>query len=331
MIRPPAFWHGDEDSPWPALLAPAAGLYAALDRFRRKRARPWQVPLPVLCIGNLVAGGGGKTPIAMAAATRLAARGVNAHFLSRGYGGREKGPMLVDPRRHNAQDVGDEALLLARLRPTWVGRDRTASARAAVAAGAAVLIMDDGFQNPSLVKDMSILAVDGGYGFGNRRTLPAGPLREPLAQGFARAHAIIVIGPALETTRMYLPENIPILEARFSPGPGVKKLAVNRVIAFAGIARPGKFFETLEEIGSIIVSRHEYPDHHPYTEREIQNLIAEAQAKDARLVTTAKDAIRLPQKHRLAVDVLEINVQFSEPDTFELLLDQLLASKPVSI
>lgn len=328
MRRPPEFWHGDNDSPWPTVLSPIASVYAHVARRRREWTRPWQVPVPVLCVGNLVTGGGGKTPLAMAAATRLAARGVNAHFLSRGYGGREKGPLIVDPRRHTAQDVGDEPLLLARLRPTWVARDRAAGARAAVAAGAEALIMDDGFQNPSLKKDMSILAVDGVYGFGNCHTLPAGPLREPLAQGFARTDAVIVIGPILEDTRVHLPDNLPVLEARLVPGPAAKKLAVNRVVAFAGIARPGKFFETLEDIGCIIVSRREFPDHHPYEQREIQNLIAEARAKDARLVTTAKDAIRLTHEQRLTVDVLDVNLVFLESDTFELLLDQLLASQP---
>lgn len=330
MRRPPEFWHGDKDCPWPTVLSPIASVYAHVTRRLREWTRPWQVPVPVLCVGNLVTGGGGKTPLAMAAATRLAARGVNAHFLTRGYGGREKGPLIVDPRRHTARDVGDEPLLLARLRPTWVSRDRAAGARAAVAAGAEALIMDDGFQNSSLKKDMSILAVDGVYGFGNCHTLPAGPLREPLAQGFARADAVVVVGPVLEDTRVHLPDNLPVLEARLVPGPAAKKLAVNRVVAFAGIARPGKFFETLEDIGCIIVSRREFPDHHPYKQREIQNLIAEARTKDARLVTTAKDAIRLTHEQRLTVDVLDVNLVFHTPDTFELLLDRLLASKPAT-
>jgi tetraacyldisaccharide 4'-kinase len=263
----------------------------------------------------------------MAAATRLAARGINAHFLTRGYGGREKGPLIADPRRHTAKDVGDEPLLLARLRPTWVARDRAAAARAATAAGAEVLIMDDGFQNFAIHKDLSLVVVDGVYGFGNRRTVPAGPLREPVSRGLARADAIIVVGPSLEETEIDIPDHIPVLYARLTPGPNVKKLAVNRVIAFAGIARPRKFFETLEEIGCIIVARREFADHHPYKPKEIQDLIAEARAKNARLVTTAKDAVRVPSDQRLAIDILDVGLEFDQPDEFELLLDQLLAKE----
>jgi tetraacyldisaccharide 4'-kinase len=329
MMRAPKFWERSSASLIPVLLSPFAALYSVVARARYKRTQPWKLPIPVLCIGNLVAGGAGKTPIAMAAATRLAARGVNAHFLTRGYGGQEKGPVLADPRQHTVRDVGDEALLLARIRPTWVARDRSAAARAAVAAGAEVLIMDDGFQNPSLAKDFSILVVDGTYGFGNHKTLPAGPLREPLDQGYARADAVIVMGQVLEDTEMYLPDQLPIMRARLAPGPGARDLAVKRVVAFAGIAQPEKFFETLEEIGCIIVSRREFPDHHPFSRSEIDRLVSEAVAKDARLVTTAKDAIRLPAENRLGVDVLEVNVDFDKPDQFELLLDALMATAQV--
>jgi tetraacyldisaccharide 4'-kinase len=310
----------------PILLSPLAGIYGAAARLRQVRPRPWRVPVPVLCVGNIVTGGAGKTPVAMAAATRLAARGVNAHFLTRGYGGREKGPVLADPRLHSARDVGDEPLLLARLRPTWVARDRAAAARAAVAAGAEVLIMDDGFQNSSLVKDFSLLVVDGVYGFGNRRILPAGPLRETLEDGFSRADAIVAIGPIREETALYLPDNMPVLSARLVPGSSAKKIAVKRVVAFSGIARPGKFFESLEEIGCIIVSRWEFPDHHPFKQREIDNLIKESQTKEARLVTTTKDAVRLTADQRIAVDVLEVNLKFDQPDKFEQVLDMLVAA-----
>ncbi len=180
---------------------------------------------------------------------------------------------------------------------------------------------------PKLEKDLSIIVVDGTYGFGNGRTLPAGPLREPITRGVARADAIVVVGPLLEDTEIHLPENIAVLQARLAPGPNVKKLVVNRVVAFSGIARPSKFFETLEEIGCIIVARREFPDHHLFKPDEIQKLIAEARAKNARLVTTAKDAVRLSADQRLAVDVLDVNLEFEQPDQFELLLDRLLTKK----
>jgi len=327
VIKAPDFWRAGASSLWPVLLSPLSGLYGAAIRLLQLRNRPWRVPVPVLCVGNLIAGGAGKTPVAMAAATRLAARGVNAHFLTRGYGGTEKGPILADPRLHTAGDVGDEPLLLARLRPTGVARDRAAAARTAVAAGAEVLIMDDGFQNQSLVKDFSLLVVDGVYGFGNRKLLPAGPLREPLEAGFARADAIVAICPIREETALYLPDDtLPVLTARLVPGPSSKKLAVNRVVAFSGIARPGKFFETLEEIGCIIVSRREFPDHHPFKMKEINDLIQEANLKNARLVTTAKDAVRLNSEHRAAVEVLDVNLEFDQPSEFEQVLDILVTA-----
>ena len=326
MIKAPEFWNADSNSVVPALLSPFASIYTAATRLRHLRTQPCRVPVPVLCVGHIVVGGAGKTPVAMAAAIRLSARGVKAHFITRGYGGREKGPTLVDSRRHSARDVGDEPLLLARLGPTWVARDRAAAARTAVAAGAEVLIMDDGFQNPSLVKDFSLLVVDGMYGFGNRRNIPAGPLRESLKNGFSRADAVVAISPIREETALYLPDTLPVLTAHLVPGPSSKKLAVKRVVAFAGIARPGKFFETLEEIGCIIVARWEFPDHHPFKPHEIEALIREAHTKNARLVTTAKDAVRLSSDHRRLVDILEVDLKFDAPDEFDQILDVLIAS-----
>ncbi|MDX1542157.1 MAG: tetraacyldisaccharide 4'-kinase, partial [Geminicoccaceae bacterium] len=169
------------------MLDPFGRLYGVAGRLRRRFVRPWRAPVPVLCIGNLTVGGTGKTPLTMTLARRVAARGRRPHILSRGYGGRAKGPLRVDPGTHEALAVGDEPLLLADVAPTWVARDRRLSARAAIAAGADVLIMDDGFQNPALHQDLSLVVVDGTIGFGNHRLLPAGPLREPVAEGLGRA------------------------------------------------------------------------------------------------------------------------------------------------
>ena len=191
-MRAPDFWRRRTVTPF--LLLPVGWFFSRIGALRQALVRPWRAPVPVLCVGNLVAGGAGKTPLALALGDRLQQNGVTVHFLTRGYGGREAGPLQVDPTRHGFREVGDEALLLARLAPTWVARDRRLGAEAAAKAGAGVLVMDDGFQNPSIEKDLSIIAIDGGYGFGNGLVMPAGPLREPLARGFARADAAVVIG-----------------------------------------------------------------------------------------------------------------------------------------
>ena len=174
-MRAPEFWA--RDGGFAALLAPLGLSYDLAGRLHRALARPHSVPVPVICVGNLVAGGAGKTPLVIALVEALATRGQRAYCLTRGYGGCEAGPVRVDPAAHDAKRVGDEALLLARIAPTWVARDRAAGARAASAAGAGIIVMDDGFQNPHIAKDLSLLAVDGAYGFGNAKVMPAGPLR----------------------------------------------------------------------------------------------------------------------------------------------------------
>mgnify|MGYP000638645222 CR=1 FL=1 len=193
-MRAPDFWQPGKGGFAAMALAPLGRVYAAAGAARRAAARPWKAPVPVICIGNLVAGGAGKTPVALDFGKRLIDSGETVHFLSRGYGGTEKGPLRIDPAIHTCQAVGDEPLLLARLAPTWIAADRRLGCQAAVAAGAGIVIMDDGFQNPTTVKDLSVIVIDGGYGFGNGRVMPAGPLREPVAAGLKRAQAVVVIG-----------------------------------------------------------------------------------------------------------------------------------------
>ncbi|MEQ8698387.1 MAG: tetraacyldisaccharide 4'-kinase, partial [Bauldia litoralis] len=213
-MRTPDFWSGR--GPTSALLLPAGAVYAWATRRRVARAPEYEPPVPVVCIGNLSAGGSGKTPVAMSVAAILRNKGLAAHLLTRGYGGRLSGPVRVDPALHSARDVGDEPLLLARAAPTWVARDRAAGARAAVAAGAEAVVMDDGHQNPALRKDLSLVVIDGGFGFGNRRVVPAGPLREPIAAGLARADAVVMIGED-ETEAGARLGDTPRLNARLAP------------------------------------------------------------------------------------------------------------------
>ena len=268
--------------------------------------------LPVVCVGNLVAGGAGKTPVALALGTILAARGHEVHFLSRGYGGREKRPLRVDPGRHGARDVGDEPLLLARIASTWVSIDRLAAAAAAADAGAKVAIMDDGHQNASIEKAYSLVVVDGAYGFGNGRLLPAGPLREPVEAGLARADAAIVIGPDDAGIAGLLRDRVTLLRGNVVPVPEGADIAGKPVVAFAGIARPEKFFRTLMTLGCRIEQAKSFPDHHPFSEAELAALLERAKATGSIPVTTAKDAVRLPPDIRDAVEILDIAFEWED-------------------
>lgn len=317
-MKAPGFWQ--RDGLLPMLLSPAALCFTAGGWLRRRTAAPRSVAAPVICVGNLVAGGAGKTPVALALAKRLLAHGRTVHFLSRGYGGRERGPLRVDPKRHAAADVGDEPLLLARAAPAWIARDRAAGAAAAVQAGAQVVVMDDGFQNHDLAKDLSLLVVDGVYGFGNGRVMPAGPLREPLAGGLERADAVVLMEPDECGVERLLPPSLPLLRAALEPA-GTAIHAGRRVLAFAGIARPEKFFATLEAMGFRIAGQRAFPDHHPYSESEIAALIAEARRADAVLMTTEKDAVRLPDALRAEAETLPVTIRWRD----EAALDGLLA------
>jgi tetraacyldisaccharide 4'-kinase len=309
----------------PDLLQPLAWAYAAAGAARHAWTDPWRAPVPVICVGNLVAGGAGKTPVAIALARRLQASGIALHLLSRGYGGSLAGPIAVDRARHDAAQVGDEALLLAAAAPAWIARDRVAGAKAAVAAGAQCLLLDDGLQNPTLAKDLALLVIDGAYGFGNRRVLPAGPLREPLDTGLARADAVVLMGEDRAGVTPLLAGKT-VLRARLVPE-NAAAFAGRTAVAFAGIGRPAKFFATLEAIGARLAARHAFPDHHPYRAAELQRLLADAEAAHAVLVTTAKDAVRLPVEWRSHVEVLRVTAQFDDPTAVDRLLDQAAAQE----
>jgi len=301
-MREPSFWW-DEAGLASSLLAPLAMVYGAVAG-RRLGAPGRRAGVPVVCAGNLTVGGGGKTPTALAVARLLADAGERPIFLSRGYGGRLAGPLRVDPARHRALDVGDEPLLLARVAPTVVARDRIQGARMAVASGASVIVMDDGFQNPSLAKDLSLLVVDARRGVGNGRIIPAGPLRAAAADQLACAHALVVIGTAAGAEGVIADaraRGLPVLHARLRPDAGSSAtLAGGRVLAFAGIADPQKFFATLAEAGITVGATRSFPDHHRYTPGEASALCDEADHRGLALVTTEKDLVRLTGDNRLA-------------------------------
>ncbi len=325
MFRAPAFWAAGSASPWPLLLGPLAALYGLGNRLNRAIAAPKGSGIPVISVGNLVAGGAGKTPAALALAARLSRIGQHPHFVSRGYGGKlsASDPVQVEPARHAAADTGDEPLLLARAAPTWIGRDRAAAARAAAAAGASCVIADDAHQTYHLQRALSFLVVDAGYGFGNGRLLPAGPLREPVAEGLGRADAVILIGDPTAG----LPDfgKLPVFRARLEANPDdAARLRGRRVLAFAGIARPEKFFASLREIGAEIVETRPFPDHAAYNEDTIMRLVEAAQAKDAVPVTTEKDLARFPAEARPMVENLRVALRFADEAAVDTFLQERL-------
>jgi len=279
----------------PRLLAPVAYLWGTAGRFKRYFAKPERAAVPIICIGNLTAGGTGKTPIALTLAERLIKSGEAVHFLTRGYGGSEHGPLQVDLTRDTAVHVGDEPLLLAALAPTWVSSDRAEGAAAAARAGASVILMDDGFQNPSLHKDFSLLVVDAQAGIGNGRLIPAGPMRERMSDALKRTNAVLIVGRGHAADGLAARASnsgLPVLRGILRPtdAPDLDNVPV---LAYAGIGRPAKFHATLRELHADLVGIENFPDHHMFTEAEARKLLVRAQDLKARLVTTEKDYVRL--------------------------------------
>jgi tetraacyldisaccharide 4'-kinase len=273
----------------------------------------------VVCVGNLTAGGTGKTPLAIAIGERLKARGLKVAFLSRGYGAEIPGAMVVDAAEDTAENVGDEPLMLAQHAMTVVSPDRPAGARLAVSRGAQVIVMDDGFQNPSLAKDLSFVVVDAAKGFGNGCLIPAGPLRERIEDGLARAAAVISMGEG----HVLLPIEKPVLKAQLLPlAEERERLAGKPVVAFAGIGQPKKFFATVESCGAVIEATREYPDHHVYTDEDLAELREAAARYDATLLTTEKDFLRLDPADRAGVSVLKVAAQFDRDSSP--LIDQFI-------
>ena len=321
-MRAPKFWESNGLIPF--LLKPLSYGWQAAGCLRHLTAKPYQAPMPVLCIGNVVAGGAGKTPVALDLLQRLHRRGIAAWGLTRGYGGRQSGPLLLDRRHHTATDVGDEALLLAEIAPTLVARNRPDGARLAAAHSAPALVLDDGLQNPSLVKNLSLLVIDGAYGIGNGQIMPAGPLRESLSSAIGRCHAAIIIGDDRHGIVPLLPKTKTILRGRFIPD-NAASFSGQRVLAFAGIGRPKKVAASLREAGADVIALRAFPDHHPYTPAEMARLIADAAAAKARLVTTAKDYVRLPAEFRDQISVFRIKLAWDNPQEIENILDSFLA------
>jgi len=327
-MQAPEFWYSQQGSLRSLLLAPAGWVYGLASAIRQDRADPWQAPIPVICIGNLVAGGQGKTPAALSIGKALKAAGKEVHFLSRGYGGSLEGPLQVEPNHHTASEVGDEPLLLAETAPAWISVDRQAGIEAAYTRGAEIIVMDDGFQNPLVKKDLSIIVIDGETGFGNGRLIPAGPLREGVTVGLARAQAVVIIGEdrfnlkdALSDIAKGFAHNpIETFAARLKPDANALTYKDKKVFAFAGIGRPKKFFNTVLEIECDLVGAKTFEDHHPYTEKEISSLLETAKKGGAILVTTAKDHVRLPAPQKKDVAILSVTLDWTDASALDSLL-----------
>jgi len=296
-MRSPVFWYSDQRSISSTVLTPLGWLYGMGWRFRRFVTAPKKSQRPVICIGNLVAGGAGKTPVALALSSLLSRENRSVGFLTRGYGGKLSGPICVKPDEHSSIDVGDEALLLAGMHPTIVARDRCAGADEFNKTGVDAIIMDDGFQNPSLHKDLCLIVIDHNQGIGNGRIIPAGPLRGFLDDQISKAHGFIIIGGELmdKNLKQRLQNSgKPMFTGQLEPARTAPDLAGKKVIAYTGIGMPDKFFATLEQAGAEIIERIRFPDHHPFSHSDAQWLLGlQDDNPECLLLTTAKDHVRL--------------------------------------
>lgn len=329
MPRAPAFWRADGVAS--RLLAPLGALYGAFAR-QRLSAQGLRADLPTIVVGGLTAGGDGKTPLVISLAGMLTARGERPALLTRGFGkrGGRAAPFVFDPMRDDAATAGDEAVLLARHGLTVVGADRAAGAALARDEGASLLILDDGFHSRRLAGDLAFLVVDSDFGAGAGRCLPAGPLRAPLDAQFAAADALIVVGDGAPGKALALRAGKPVFEARLAPdADAARALAGARVVAFAGIGRPDKFFRTLRDIGADAVATKSFPDHHRFGARDIAELTALGRRHGARLVTTEKDAARLSASG-LGATAVPVALQFRDRDGVAATLAATLARARLS-
>lgn len=317
----PKFWY-QSDRFIPFFLEPISWLYRSGAWVHKFIARPAQASVPVISVGNVVLGGAGKTPVTIAIAQTLIRLGYNPHIISRGYGGSLKGPIRVNPEVHQYTDVGDEPLLLSKVAPTWVSKHRLKAVPEAIQDGADILILDDAHQNYSLKKDLSFMVVNGSQSFGNGHVFPAGPLRQSIQSGLKETTAIIFIGNENDP----LPEEFknvscPIIRAQIVPSTSKP----SPVIGFAGIGYPEKFRQTLIEAGYTIKAFVPFPDHYPYKEEDLRKLRMRARVERATLITTEKDAMRIPQGLRGEIEILSIGLQFPSAETLETLLKDLMS------
>ena len=319
-------------TPTPSLTAncliPLSWIYRLLGHIQNKCIKTWKAPIPVICIGNLVAGGQGKTPAALSIGHILKKQKKTIHYVSRGYGGKNKGPLLVKPENHEALEVGDESLLLSRVAPTWIGSNRKSSIELAHKMGAEVIIMDEGFQNPSIHKDLSIIVVDGEMGFGNGHLIPAGPLRQDVQTGLSQSNAVVIVGEDKTNLKSNILKTYPsfdkspfnILAAQLTPDQTPDNLKNKKIFAFTGIGYPKKFFDTLTNMGYNVVATRSFSDHHLYSDIDVSNLRDTAKLYEAGLITTSKDYVRLSQTQKENISILEIVFEWDDLNAIKKLM-----------
>lgn len=322
-MREPYFWrvtdkHARASAPMTRLLlTPVSAAYAWAGQRRIAQAAPQDVGVPVVCVGNLTMGGAGKTPVTAAVRKRLAAKGLRAASLSRGYGGSDEGPLKVDPRQHTAATVGDEPLMLAATGEAWISKDRLAGASAMKADGVQAIVMDDGHQNPVLKKDISIVVIDASLPFGNGHVFPKGPLREPVALGLARADAVVLMGEGAPPPELRDFAK-PILRAALAP---LARLVPGRYVAFAGIGRPERFFDSLKRMEGVeLAEAVPYPDHHVFEKADLDYLMKLVTERGGRLITTDKDHVRLPANMKTTVLRASVEARFEDEPALAALL-----------
>lgn len=313
MLKAPKFWYQKKDTYLSNCLYPLSLLFGFGTKIRNILSTTNKGPLPIICVGNIVVGGAGKTPVALKIGKLLIKAGYKPGFISKGYAGLIKNSTLVKSW-HSAKSIGDESILLSEVANTWVGVDRINSARLAKEKNSNCLIMDDGFQNPTIYKDFSIIVINASQEFGNKRVMPSGPLRESIKRGLSRSNLVIVIGDPSHELKQLIPKNIPIVKAKFEIKNENKNFKGQNIIAFAGIAYPEKFFQSLTDEGAKIFKKITFPDHHIYSENDLLSLAEIANKKKSILVSTKKDFVRIPKSFRSLVNTLEGEIVFEDEE-----------------
>ena len=326
MLKAPKFWYKNKDTYLSNTLYPLSLIFRLGTKIRNIISIQKSANLPIICIGNIVVGGAGKTPVALKIGKMLKKGGYNPHFVSKGYGGFEKNNTLIQSW-HSPKSVGDESLLLSEVSPTWIGLDRNESFKLAKNKGADCIIMDDGFQNPTLQKDYSIIVINSEQGFGNKRVMPSGPLRESITRGISRTNLVITIGEINEEVKSKIPNNIPIIKAEFKINNEQKIFKGKKITAFAGIAFPEKFFNSLRNQRAKVIKEITYPDHHIFEENDLLSLAEIANKNQSILVTTKKDYIRIPKSYRSLVNTLDGEIEFEDEKLIFEILTNVIENK----
>ena len=326
MLKAPKFWYLKRDTLLSNSLYPFSLIFRLGTKIRNLISKEKKSKLAIICIGNIVIGGAGKTPVALKIGSMLKEGGYNPNFVSKGYGGLEKNNTLVKDW-HSPKSVGDEPLLLSEIAPTWIGLDRNKSFQLAIGNGADCIVMDDGFQNPNLQKDFSIIVINGDQGFGNKRVIPAGPLRESINRGLSRTNLVITIGKISDSVKDKIPKHIPIIGANFKIKDDDLFLKSQKITAFAGIAYPEKFFNSLKLLKANIVDEITYSDHHIYSENDLLYLAEIANKNKSILVTTKKDMVRIPKSFRSLVRTIDGFIQLDDEKLLFEILSNLIENK----